>query len=49
MWVGLRYNLVEKEPSLSKWYNMSFSLKSELDVMVDGVNAFHQPGLLVPP
>ena len=43
MWVGLWYTLVAiiivQYRNIQKWYNMSlFSLRSELDVLVDGVD-----------
>ena len=47
MWVGLQYTLVERAiiivqyHNIQKWYNMSlFSLRSELDVLVDGVDVY---------
>ena len=43
MWVGLRYTLVERAiimvhyHNIPEWYNMFFSLRCEVDVVVDGV------------
>ena len=40
MWVGLQYTLVEtivQYHNIQKWY-MSFSLRNELDVLVDGID-----------